>query len=1083
MPDILLNRETVILTTTSDGLFPRNDLYPSDDLYPAGEVREITNIVAGSLKLDYMLAEKTIQFGQLYATKFEVQVYNEIDLSGRYIYVYQREGNVYHDIFSGIVDSCKVDKVGTDRTIVAYDRAYSIRQLNVADFWNGYWTVEGQTATLGEIRNALLNYYDIAHEEVTLPNDSLTFGKTVEFTSCSFQQFLSCICELNCCLPHFDGNGYLTFIMLDTEATPIDLTGKYEWMNSDFQDYVTQTVTGIQFYDSDDQLKLTYGTTDNAYPVKKNIFLYDAKTEVLNSVGSTMMSYLQDLSYTPASLKMIVGSFDINVGDYVHTEKGDFFVLQNSYSGSQFVEQTIKADGDEQSYGGTEDLDYGEIILNQRYARLSKTMEEFFIEYGDYQDSVASKIDGIFANYTSEDAVDYAPSVSSPPASTWVNPDTRADHIGELFYDTVNKKYYEWQKTGENTYNWVQVPSYAHNYSMVSSRFQINESAISAEVSRATTEEKGIKQDNAEAFANYVGTYVPTSSNTPANSWTTNALKKEHAGEVFYNKTTEKYYAYTLTYNQDGTVSTAQWVQTNINKRYDLVTTTSKAKMDLTSTNFTVSLNSEITARQDADLSATYNYSGNYVPTASNTPASSWTTAALKKEHTGEIFYNTYNKKYYQYIAVVNTSTGAVSGSWVDIGTSNKAFDLVTKSANAKLNLTKDEFSVTLEQSERELFANYEGSGVPGKPWSDADSNHVGEVYYRTDTDKYYIYGKSGNSYSWSLVTDSTKPFKVVSSQIKQTVDDISLKVSKGDVVSEINVSSDAIQLNTAGRLLITAGNFKLDNTGHVTASGATLTGGSLTIENPNYGQSVIDIDYPGADVQYLLDIGAGGMEWNAKYSSLSKYGELTVESATITDATITQANLNGCSITDGIFEVGSEITIGDPFYFKIDSNNKTIEWNMPNSSMTEDGSLYIENGNVACKITSGTSSGSKIEIEDGSITGYYNNNYCASIGLSLSDDKYQLKLKGKNQVVLEENSGTIAYFNTTASRISSDRLDVDGMIVSNSSIIANEFQVMQSGASMSTPGLTGVIPFRMPNGGTGYITVYGGIIISAPTQ
>lgn len=1003
MPDILLNRETVILTTTSDGLFPRNDLYPSDDLYPAGEVREITNIVAGSLKLDYMLAEKTIQFGQLYATKFEVQVYNEIDLSGRYIHVYQREGNVYHDIFSGIVDSCKVDKIGTDRTLVAYDRAYSIRQLNVAEFWNSYWTVEGQTATLGQIREALLNYYDIYHEIVALPNDDLVCTKTVEFTSCSFQQFLGSICELNCCLPHFDGNGYLTFIMLDTEATPIDLTGKYEWMNSDFQDYVTQTVTGIQFYDSDDQLKLTYGTTDNAYPVKKNIFLYDAKTEVLNSVASVMMNYLQDLSYTPASLKMIVGSFDINVGDYVHTERGDFFVLQNSYSGSQFVEQTIKADGDEQSYGGTEDLDYGEIILNQRYARLSKTMEDFFIEYGDYQDSVASKIDGIFANYTSEDAVDYAPSVSSPPASTWVNPDTRADHIGELFYDTVNKKYYEWRKTSDTpTYNWVQVPSYAHNYSMVSSRFQINESAISAEVSRATTEEKSIKQDNAEAFANYVGTYVPTSSNAPANSWTTDTLKKTHAGEVFYNKTTEKYYVYTLTYNQDGTVNTAQWVQTNINKRYDLVTTTSKAKMDLTSTNFTVSLNSEITARQDADLSATYNYSGNYVPTASNTPASSWTTAALKKEHTGEIFYNTSNKKYYQYIAVVNTSTGAVSGSWVDIGTSNKAFDLVTKSANAKLNLTKDEFSVTLEQSERELFANYTGSGVPGKPWSDADSNHIGEVYYRTDTDKYYIYGKSGNSYSWSLVTDSTKPFKVVSSQIKQTVDDISLKVSKGDVVSEINVSSDAIQLNTAGRLLITAGNFQLDGQGNVTASGATLTGGSLTIENPNYGQSVIDIDYPDADVQYLLDIGAGGMEWNAKYSSLSKDGKLIA---------------NGVTINGGSLEIDNSSAMFNPFYFKVSDDG--IEWNTSNSTMTELGELTAYGATLTnCNINNGAitleSSDSKIKnvISNGELIFYRKrNSNWVEVGKLYAEENTNsayLRISSPQTIQFSMNSGTL---------------------------------------------------------------------------
>ena len=89
MADIICNRQTVIMIADEDSLLPANDLYPSNDLYPQGVAREVTNIVAGSLKLDEILSESPLVFGQMYATKFEVKVYNEEDISGKWIHVYQ----------------------------------------------------------------------------------------------------------------------------------------------------------------------------------------------------------------------------------------------------------------------------------------------------------------------------------------------------------------------------------------------------------------------------------------------------------------------------------------------------------------------------------------------------------------------------------------------------------------------------------------------------------------------------------------------------------------------------------------------------------------------------------------------------------------------------------------------------------------------------------------------------------------------------------------------------------------------------------------------------------------------------------
>lgn len=59
-------------------------------------------------------------------------------------------------------------------------------------------------------------------------------------------------------------------------------------------------------------------------------------------------------------------------------------------------------------------------------------------------------------------------------------------------------------------------------------------------------------------------------------------------------------------------------------------------------------------------------------------------------------------------------------------------------------------------------------------------------------------------------------------SQITQNANNISMKVSAGDVVSAINMSSEAIKLKT-GRLIIESGNFQLNSLGYMKCSGGMI--------------------------------------------------------------------------------------------------------------------------------------------------------------------------------------------------------------------------------------------------------------------
>lgn len=593
-------RKTLIIVTGEEGLFPSDTLYPSDELFPGARIVE--NIVDGTLKLDEILSESPIQFGQMYATKFEVQVYLEEDLSGKWIQVYQYDGTAYREVFSGKIDSCKLDKIGTDRTIVAYDKAYTFGQINIASWWKTYWT-NRETATLKQVREAMLDNFGIESVKTkALVNDNLVVKKDVAFDSCSLTDMLRMMCEISCCFPHIGRDGILEYITLDPNPTAKDLSELYEWMNSEFEDFETDTITGVQFYDSGDQLKWTVGTATNAYPIQKNVFLYDAVTTTLNTVGTAILNAISSIKYTPSSIKMIQSDFTIKLGDYVETAIGSFYVLENSYSGTQMVEQTLKASGDQKQYDGTPTFDYSDIILNERIARINYSIEVLETEF-------TQKMTGLFANYKE----DYIPipneTTSSPansPASDWISAGTQAYHVGEVFCyvqtstDPVTGKtiytetYYRYDYVNGN-YRWTLLDTTNGAYTVISSTFKQTADEIATEVSRATGAEESM-------FANYKGAYVPTTSNSPASSWTTDSLKAQHEGETFYKtNATKGYYRWT---KSNGTYS---WQPITLdNSNFYVVSSAIKQTADAITSEVTratgaeSSLSSRITQTADA---------------------------------------------------------------------------------------------------------------------------------------------------------------------------------------------------------------------------------------------------------------------------------------------------------------------------------------------------------------------------------------------------------------------------------------------------------------------------------------------------
>ncbi len=95
----------------------------------------------------------------------------------------------------------------------------------------------------------------------------------------------------------------------------------------------------------------------------------------------------------------------------------------------------------------------------------------------------------------------------------------------------------------------------------------------------------------------------------------------------------------------------------------------------------------------------------------------------------------------------------------------------------------------------------------------------------------------------------------------------LELKLNIEDLISEINASADIIRL-TAGRLIITSGNFKLDASGNITATGGTIGGFTL-------GQTEFIGNLSGTYAYNIYDLRAAMamvMEWLEKPSLFDIY-------------------------------------------------------------------------------------------------------------------------------------------------------------------------------------------------------------------
>lgn len=354
--------------------------------FPDDDIPDITSgISSGSLVVDEVLCTNGFNIGECNANRFEAELYDIPDINNKKIYVHQLVYEGEDDetptdvpLFTGYVDSCVRNRLRQDisRKIIAYDALYALADRDVAEWWENLFDTVSQV-TLKTLRESLCTYVGLNYDStITLPNDSLLVKQTQQINSIKFIEVLKYICQLQACNANISREGQLQFI--HTYNNVVDITDAYEINNSDFESYTVPAFTKVKIINSINDANAVSGEGNKSIVIQDNLLILDKTNTELQTIANVILQNIGQITYHPASIKLIVSNLNLKVGDIVHTDNGDCLICESELSGAMLIEQKIIASGTE-SYNEntTSGYDYN-VIDNELKGSIEATSTKYY---------------------------------------------------------------------------------------------------------------------------------------------------------------------------------------------------------------------------------------------------------------------------------------------------------------------------------------------------------------------------------------------------------------------------------------------------------------------------------------------------------------------------------------------------------------------------------------------------------------------------------------------------------------------------------------------------------------------------------
>lgn len=439
-------------------------------------------ITAGSLHLDEVLCDGEFSLRQLCASKFEVQCFNlSTDVTGDEIVVVSKNTTTSAEtpLFKGIIDSSTTDNFNDYRDITAYDEIYTLRDMNVGEWWDNFWSsrpaytqvsipagsptlnnyyeyvnseyvlstdmvVDANKtyyygvpiATISQLRSSLCTSVGLTVVSTTLLNDDIQVKEYMASsdpnvpTQVTFGDLMSMICEINGVLGHINRSGNFEFVDISSSNGKQISSDAYEKANANFEDYITQQITGINIYESNSNLMMTYGDGSNAYGICGNIFTLNLDSyDILTTMCVRLMNIFLNVQYRPCSIPIVVSDFSLVLGDKILSDKGTHFILSQTFSGSLFVNQTIVCP----AYGeflSNEDMISSEtMVKNSKFSTLYRDQEQIKTEVVNISVDLNNTINNV--SQIIQDAESVTGYFSSMEGSKYIRMSARGIQVSE----------------------------------------------------------------------------------------------------------------------------------------------------------------------------------------------------------------------------------------------------------------------------------------------------------------------------------------------------------------------------------------------------------------------------------------------------------------------------------------------------------------------------------------------------------------------------------------------------------------------------------------------------------------------------
>lgn len=365
------------------------------------------------------------------ASVLTVNVYNvEQTIKGKRIEVSIQAGETeVIPLFKGVVDSCIRQSDRRIRSITAYDRLYSLSDIDVSEWYNSL----NFSITMKNLRKSLFQYisryhFTLEQEYAELPNDSIVILKQYDPHEMNALEIIKNICQFNGAFGKINREGKFEYILAKEPAPPTDnaypslstypsstlypTDGSSVAITSEetvgesilfnfykdcaYEDFVVNPIDKVTIRESQNDIGISYGEGDNNYIIQGNVFAYKLTETQMEVATRNIYNCLNEFTYTPFDANLIGApylecgkdSVTLSVIDYdVESEirvKKSFFILERELSGVQLLTDHFKAEGEENQ----------RIFITDLGTSIDKKVSDMEDEISDLDDRVSALEEG-----------------------------------------------------------------------------------------------------------------------------------------------------------------------------------------------------------------------------------------------------------------------------------------------------------------------------------------------------------------------------------------------------------------------------------------------------------------------------------------------------------------------------------------------------------------------------------------------------------------------------------------------------------------------------------------------------------------